>query len=82
MWRCTDDERGDVIVELIAKRAGQQFESLEGNFGSRANTKGECQVEWSSPGTKYRLGANMLGFGKIPGGSVSGCVLDTVEVII
>ena len=41
-----------------------------------------CQVEWSSPGTKYRLGANMLGFGKIPGGSVSGCVLDTVEVII
>ena len=82
MWRCTDDERGDVIVELIAKRAGQQFESLEGNFGYRANTKGECQVEWSSPGTKYRLGANMLGFGKIPGGSVSGCVLDTVEVII
>ena len=41
-----------------------------------------CQVEWSSPGTKYRLGANRLGFGQIPGASVSGYVLDTVEVII
>ena len=80
MWRCTDDERSDVIVELVAKRAGQQqFESLKGDFGSRANTKGECQVEWSSPGTRYRLGANRVGFGQIPGGSVSGYALDTVE---
>ena len=67
-------------LNMVAK--GQRFESLEGDFGYRANTKGECQVEWSSPGTRYRLGANMLGFGKIPGGSVSGYVLDTVEVII
>ena len=25
--------------------------SLSRSEGSRANTKGECQVEWSSPGT-------------------------------
>ena len=67
--------------ELICPGVGRGFENFVGG-GSRANTKGECQVEWSSPGTRYRLGANRLGFGQIPGGSVPGYVLDTVEVII
>ena len=48
--------------------------SLSRSEGSRANTKGECQVEWSSPGTRETyISSRMSGIlGGIPGGIVVG----------